>query len=734
MKKIVSILFFLFAFSGHAAFALTTTGNSQLRITLDDTTQGVELSSINNNGTELLNEKSNIFSLDIKDLTSNNNSILSSANSWGNIHVTSNNTLCTIIFSNPVNNSLPATLRVTLTIKVTNTQSQWDLAVSGLGPNHSLTTVTFPELKIGANGNDHFLIPKYSGKAIPNPLATRINQTLVYPRGWGGTLPFLSYYNKQRGLYLGYHDPKASLKTFEIKAENNHINFNAKIPIPNKTKPNNNWNLPGVFELDVYRGDWYDAAMIYKKWAEKSAEYWPKMTPARIKRQSKIGRIGVWGTFMQQADESMPALERLLEEFNDYFSGIPTGLHWYQWNYQTFDNDYPNYFPERTGMAGVVSRIQQSGNSYIMPYINGRLYDTDLQGGAYDYPTHGKPYATKKDNGEIYLQDFQNNHFAVMCPTQKPWQNFLIDVSRQLTNRIGTHGLYIDQACASMPTECMDPDHNHPLGGGHWWRDGYKEMFNRIHAALPSESFVATEGGVDYLVDEVDGFLTGGWTSNHLVPAFQAVYSGKVQFSGKDTGSGDYNKKSFYCKLAQALVHGIQPARFQLWMVHDENAAATARPFVRNIATMRYKLRDFLAFGSLQRPLNINGNNPMITSVWHDYGAPVNVTISAIQSGVYKSRDNNSVAVLFVNASMTNTLNFSFNFNGNQYNLSGKLSIGEITEITNSTMKPINNTFTKHVSLPPMKSVAYIVTSGKPGFPLLLSIPSLIKQEKDRNE
>ncbi len=729
IKKLMSTLV-LVAFFFTATYAVFGQGGGQeiigtgnLKITLQSTSGGMEVSSITKNGTELLKATSPLFTLYITDIPNSADESIISTGNWGNVHVTNDGSHCRIVFSNPSGGNLPAALIATASITVSGNQSQWDLSVTGLGSNHTLTDVDFPELNLRANENNaQFLVPKYSGVLVPDPGASLIDYTLYYPRGWSATMQFLAYYNDAFGVYLGFHDPKASLKYFHVKAENDSLHFQGNVVIANKTLANNNWEMPGQFELDMFDGDWFDAALIYKNWASAEAEYWPQNTPERTLRQAELGRISVWGYYQSGATTTMTAAKQSMLDYTTYFTGAPVGIHWYQWNYLDMDDDYPNYFPERSGMASVVSDIQQSGNAYIMPYINGRLYDTDLTG-TWDYASRGYPYAAKKSDGTAYTQNFNGNTFAVMCPTQLAWQSIITDTAQQLTNRIGSKGIYIDQVAAAGPVECMDASHHHPLGGGHWWRDGYKEMFAAVHNAIPAGRFIAVEGGADYLANQVDGFLTDGWLTNNLVPAFQVVYSGKVQLLGKRTGTSRYHNQSFYCKLSQALVQGIEPGRTSLWIVHDSNADIAA-PFVKKIATMRYKLKNFLAFGEMLRPLTLTGSIPTITSSWTDYGAPVDVTISAIQSSVYRHQSNNSVALIFANASITDTLDFSFAFNGSQYGFPGQVYVQKITETSDGTPQLTGNTFTKTVSLRNLDSAAYIITP----YTYSVFLPLILKQ------
>jgi hypothetical protein len=678
--------------------------NNELSMKLTKIKGGISIDSIKSGATELLNPGSQLFDLTVSNLAASSTH-LTSQNGWTNITLNEGQNRYTINFSDPTNSNLPDSLQVTASIEINNEASTWDISVEGIGNRHSLINIVAPKLRLKPLNGGKFLLPKYSGQLVYTDNEA-INREMHYPTGWESTMQFLAYYNDSLGVYLGNHDPKASSKKFIVKKVGDSIEYSTDIIVPNKTLANNNWALSGSFSLNTFKGNWFDAAQIYKQWASTKAEFWPTMTTARIQRQKALGRIGIWGFFMENLDYSLANMEHNMNDYINYFAGIPVGFHWYKWNNVEFDSKYPNYFPEREGMAEMVSRIQQSGDAYIMPYINGRLFDTSNG----DYGTKGYPYATKDAQGNIFSQDFNNNHFAVMDPTQTPWQDVLIDASQQLTSRIGSHGIYLDQVAASSTKQCMDSSHNHPLGGGHWWRDGYNQMFSRIHQAIPNSTFVTVEGGNDYLIDQVDGFLTQGWTSNDLVPAFQAVYSGKVQLIGRQFGTGEYNNDAFYAKLAQAFVGGTQLGRTSLWMIHDPNATVAA-PFIKRLATMRYKLKDFLAFGELLKPVTLIGNIPSITSTWTDYGTPIDVTIDAIQASAYKNETGDTIAFIFVNASRQEPINFSFDFDANQYTLDGDLEMQMITPQAKSEFASVQRRFSKEIRLGPLDSVAFLIKS-----------------------
>ena len=719
-------ILFMFFLAGSILGQNLSNGGT-LSIELFRRSSGIDIASIKKNDTELLNTNVNseLFSLTIYNKNNDVRNIASSSG-WGSVSIVNSDGEYKVIFTDILDSTISSKLKVTVIILLKDNKSEWDISVIGL-EEASLFEVIFPQLNIKAKGNDTFFISHYGGQEIKNPLSNRIDSKLIYPLGWDVSMQFSAYYNNSYGIYLGTHDPKASLKTFVVKAQNGGVAYRNIIPIPNKTIIGNNWQMSGNFCLELFEGNWYEAAQIYRDWASTKANYWPKDNPVREKRHEALGNIGIWAYAFSEPNYSMAQIEEEFSSFAKYFSGINVGIHWYQWNYLEFDNDYPNYFPELEGMGSLVKKLQSNHNIFIMPYINGRLFDQDLP----NYITDGFPNATKKNNGNTYTQNFNGNTFDVMCPTQDYWQKTLIDASYQLTNRINCSGIYLDQVCAATPVECMDPNHNHSLGGGNWWREGYNEMFEKIHATLNENKFVTVEGGCDYLADEVDGFLVEGWTSNNLVPAFTAVYGGKVQLIGRATSTGNYHNQAYYSKLTQAFTFGIQPGRASTWVVHDPNAENIAKPFLKRIATMRHKLKNYLAFGRMLKPNEVNGNIPKITSTWIDYGEEVSVTISALQSSVWNDKERNKILLLFANASMEKTLQFSFNFIGEDYGLNGQLKITKVSESSDSVSDLADNSFSKNISLKPLDIIAYIVEND--GTNSIGSIDGELEYELEQN-
>lgn len=700
-----------------------TISSGRLHITMETTSDGAKVTSMKNDGFEMLNTTVSppLFTLILESTSSGLEETLTSCCGWNHVILTNGGDHLIVEWSNPDQGDLPATLTATMTIQTTDRQSQWDLGVSGLG-TYSLMDVHFPQLNIRAEGEDHFLVPYYSGKLISNPGSgidffddpsdTNDNRTGLYPRGWGTTMQFLSYYNTAYGLYFGFHDPDAAIKQFGVKDRNDGVYIACRIPAENKTIADNSWSMPGHVEIDLFEGDWYDASLIYREWVSSEASYWPRQDAAREARQSVIGNIGVWA-YNYLSDGDLTLARQVIQEFSD-FMDVPVGIHWYEWNYLEMDDDYPNYFPELAGLDDLVSDVQVPGSVEIMPYINGRMYDTDLP----TYNAQGYPEAAKYENGEIYWQNFNSNHFAVMCPTQTTWRDTLTDASNQLTSRLGTAGVYIDQVCAASPVECMDATHNHSLGGGAWWRTGYHAMFEHIHDTIPASRFITVEGGCDFLADEVDGFMVQGWTTSDLVPAFSAVYSGRVQLFGTLTGTSHYGDQQFYGKLAQAFSFGIQTGRQSIWIASNlANASEEklmAAGFVKRLGKMRHRLKDFISFGTMKRPLPLSGTIPELTYTVKDFGNSVQVTLPAITSSLWQNEE--GIVAVFTNATMPtppNTqgeeLTFAFSFDSSSYGINEPISLRVITDVSEGEFTPASNVFTRNVTLSSLETAAFII-------------------------
>ena len=64
-------------------------------------------------------------------------------------------------------------------------------------------------------------------------------------------------------------------------------------------------------------------------------------------------------------------------------------IHWYNWNEHKFDTNYPFFLPAQPGFEAVTREITANGD-FVVPYLNGHLWDSTLP----SYATDGTAAAT----------------------------------------------------------------------------------------------------------------------------------------------------------------------------------------------------------------------------------------------------------------------------------------------------------------------------------------------------
>jgi hypothetical protein len=686
-------------------------GDDQFNINLQKTEQGLEVSSIQVNGNEVLSSPSVLFSLDIM----GQNNALSSREGWGSVTVSNTGANAQIVFAQPTRDGLPATLKVTAMIKVKNAKSYWDLQVTGLGGS-SLMDTTFPAFNIRAGGNDHFFVPNRFGQVFDNPGSGMPVFSEIYPKGWGATMQYMTYYNGQYGLYFGAHDPKASIKTLKASSNAGSINLSIESPAPNKTLAGNDWDFPGEFELDAYQGDWYDAALLYKDWVYRKADYRPPVN--RPERAKRLGNISVWAVQNINADihygnghtreELGNNLEGLRRALSTNSQPVTLGMYWLSIHGADNEHNMPQLYPSNDTQY-LVNRFKGQG-VLTMLYGNGYLYDLNIANPDETVPAFSevKKYAAKTIDGSLYTQGWAGHTFAIMCSTQKAWQNILANVHGKYVVPTEPSGIFLDQITASTPVQCYDKSHGHPLGGGHYWRDGYKKLIEGVRSKYSAGTYVISEAVNDSLMDTLDGYEVQNamYLINNQVPAMQVVYGGKVQFIGPSSSAGSYNpnanSEDLYGMSAYAFALGSTQGYFYAQLPNNSRAVN----YVRKLARLREKLKSYISFGEMKRPLILDGGIP--ETMIHRGAA--SATISAIQIGAWSTEDKHSIAIVFINAQVpgSTSISFSPNFNAEQYGLHGNLSVKKVTEDGEEVIGGVP----AQVTLDAADAVAYIITQN----------------------
>jgi len=586
----------------------------------------------------------------------------------------------------------------------------WE-GVSG-SEEFSLWRVAFPQITVPNIGPEMSVIyPNASGVVKKNPVETSFHWTGEYPHGGCAMQWFATYdESKKTGLYFGSQDPFGSMKSMRVSGSSikNSMDMVFVHPLPNMGVPNNSAFIDGCVVWEALHGDWYDASIIYRAWVRKEAKWYPEIgNEGREDSPLWIRELCAWAivsTSDGKFSENIPSIRNFYNAL-----GVPVGIHWYGWQKALFDHDYPHFFPAYDGFSDAVDELQKDGHCYVTPYTNGRLWDTrdkDLKDSLFTKVALAG--VTRKENQKPWTDTYGSKEsdgsqvvFGVMCPSTKVWQDKMREVNLRVMNELNVAGVYNDQATAEGPPLCFDKSHGHPIGGGHWWNDGYRIMFERIRSDMKSANtidwgqleFISKNGpdnlrnrvltsecNSEILIDQFDAYLEWYWGYPGQVPSFVAVYGGSIQLFGRRYGSIMNANKTRVCEefVFGEQIGWVAPEWINQFIA-DTSTSSFGKLF-RECVQVRHHLRHYFYKGEMARPLKLTGVNPedkmpQISEEWEWIrGQPS--TTDAIRTGVWriieqKSKEVSSAILLLANTTDTE-MRFNLNVNLKELGLAGR--------------------------------------------------------------
>ena len=524
-------------------------------------------------------------------------------------------------------------------------------AVSGVLGLWSFTYAVheLPSAQSQSDDDDMFVLNHSYGALYTKPLLSQPTaMEATYPSN-DGAYQFIAHYHvlnasafppTHAGLYVGTHDPSASYKLFRYQPDVSGGTLSLSVEL---RPADNNRPLPSEsavqsfpFVLGCFQGDWWDASQLYRNWSLSEAPWAQRSIRQRGDSFPQVMRSAqVWlNTGWQYHDvfnatQGDPAV--VVQRVTTLAKRLSLGpehlaLHYYVFqNTSTFDAYYPVYFPAKPGFAEAVALLQDAGVT-VAPYINGRIYDIDLPKWQDD---DAQRYAAKSTpallgfNLSLYYESYGNDvQQAAMCPFTRYWQQTYRNVSEQLARTYGVHGIYIDQVGAAAAQPCYDASHNHTLGDGTAWVEGYHAFLQGVLEAVGPTVAIVTESNAEPYMDSLHGYLTltafqHSVTGNdgQLVPVFPAIYGGYMMGFGAIFTVADLvdNTDSGYATLLAAqFVHGAQlgwmslggtsddpPMGLYDYLMADEYEAEV--DWLRLLATTRAVLSDYFLYGREMR-------------------------------------------------------------------------------------------------------------------------------------
>ncbi len=499
---------------------------------------------------------------------------------------------------------------------------------------------------------------------VPN-VRFRKGLKFAAPCGWGleydvksgvhyqGTYPscaaamqFMAFYTGGSGVYIGAHDAQGNHKVLTLNTDASGAKaFFTNWPAISAAADGGTYKLPYEAVVGVFSGDYYQAAQIYREFTFKTP--WGKAGPVSKRPIPQwVKDNDLWLRPHYGPEQNVPVVKQALKYFD-----VPTSLHWYQWHKIPYDTLYPEYFPPLDGFADAVKELQDLG-THVMPYINGRLCDPNSKTWTEE---QGSKSAARQENGEPYTEIYGSKvPLNAMCPYTAQWQNKISGLVERMTGELGVQGVYIDQIGAAYAVRCFDASHGHPIGGGHFWVDGYRKMLNDVRAKLPKGRMITTEENAECWIDQFDALLlvNTSTSASNIIPLFPAVYSGRAITFGFLYFPKDDLEKSlpFRYKMAQCFLWGSQLGWIEPEKMMDP-ANAKESEYLRNLARCRRFGHEFLAYGRFEGLLDVRGDNPHVKGeATGSFSGTYQIDMPSVTGSVWLAEDG-SLGVALTNMS-----------------------------------------------------------------------------------
>lgn len=585
-----------------------------------------------------------LFSLCVRHLSDNQTETLDSLTGWS-LFVSSDGTQLT--FNRPE-------IQVFLSaVPKDNASIEWTVSCSVLSEDWSLQSLTYPQLPITlVSDTSCIFYPLGPGVLVRGLPGQKLKRDHVYP-SIHVSAAYMACYDEatRHGLYLGVHDRTAATKrlVYDVcpEGDETHLTLFANVPASDLTHSRNSQTLGGRLVWALFDGDWYDAALFYRSFVHAEAPWLPEFGRPDVPRWMR--ETPHW--WSGGLSDSTTSVDQVIHATEDL--GVPSAIHVYNWHRNPFDNDYPHYFPTHDFIPRAFDRLQEHGIR-VMPYINGRLWDTRDQGTTdWLFSTLAKPGACKDAEQQVISETYGSKEsdgsdvrLAVMCPQSGVWNDTVRSVCDRILKELNADAVYIDQIAAAPPALCCDETHNHPAGGGDWWVEAYNRMLDAIQRTAPLGKTLTTECTGEPYMRHLSGMLSWDWTHDGQVPALSAIYAGYVTYFGRNYG-GAQDMEAVRIFAAQSFLYGeamgwCSPAQYLSWAPEQRN-------FYRDLVQTRYRLNDFFIAGQMLRPPVVSCELPNLCG--HCAGRSTAISERPVLAAVWERCEDSRRVLLVVNLS-----------------------------------------------------------------------------------
>jgi hypothetical protein len=566
-------------------------------------------------------------------------------------------------------------VRAIVTLEPDADEADFRIEISGL--ENVIDKIEYPIIGgIGSlrDGADSYLAhPQGTGFLFRNPatLFTAEKPGIrysPYPEGFSGSsLQCFTYFAEHIGGFsFSTYDASGAMKWLNLwKHENGHLRTSFMHQSPDVRTGNGYTPSYAVTVAALDQGTWYEAADRYKSWAIRQP--WAARGPIAENPNSLHSDIG-YATFGINSSHDRAAW---LDNFHKAIGSRALHILGVNWPRQggNYGGVHPggrdDWFPAQFNQANL-DTIRGNGDAWA-PFEFDLIQDVN---------------GSESESVKASLVEFQDEkysfdayHFAFHCPVTQYQQELHSWRDERLAREFDVDGIYYDISANNVLMQCRNPNHGHPVGGGAWMVDAYREMWQATGAAATASKGRPVLQGAE-MVNEVfldcldfyqaraeaaplspfeSGFFRDWIISGDCekIPFFTYVYHeyGPVRLDGWAKLSKETGELWFWVAARVALWGGILELNYEFSPLevldgamedvseHYAQIDSVRREidpvriaFVKELARARVGFaQPWLVFGTMQHPLRID--SPRIDLDWTHFNFPPKSEIYG-QSGV----------------------------------------------------------------------------------------------------
>jgi hypothetical protein len=520
---------------------------------------------------------------------------------------------------------------------------------------------------------------------------------MPYPEGFSGsTMQFFTYYGLNRsGLYFAALDGEGYAKWLNFYKNGNGLLEASIIHGCEDIGPRKGIKTSYPVVVKLLEGlDWYEAADIYKAWAER--QFWcAKGNLADVSEHHKsvwlLEQMGV-ATFGINA-----GLDRTLwlKEFHKYIESPifhilgPDWVHKTQSFYNGIPGGMDDWFPTRFDQANLQC-MKTYGDKYA-PFEFDYLFNVNGADG---------------ERGLKALQKFPENlksmdkyKFPLICPFDSYVRELHVRRDKTLQLNVDVDSIYYDISANNILKACTDESHGHTVGAGQQINNAYRDNYIRTKQAMIEQAGqyipMGTEMINEMFLDVLDYYQARaggqpaapleGWNLRELlksgeaelIPMFTYVYHeyGALRVDGwgklvEEIGTlyyfavartylwgGLYELNYEYSPME--AINGVENPAEEHYYIYEQRGYAFSPErahYLNDFAKLRTGIGNkYLAYGRMLRPLEFKREKVALD--WFLYNCDKNfkeyndsgtLTVDAIVHSAWQYR-NESVGLFFAN-------------------------------------------------------------------------------------